>query len=167
MSAWRVSLTKGEFLAAAQVGLMRQYINTCQQRRDAHHYTAERDPWTTHIRGACGEAAVAKRLNRFWLGAWGLDPKAFPFDVGGYQVRTNKAPDGALRLYEEDDPAHIFILVNGMEPHFVLSGWLYAREGKVPRYFGQERGDRPPLWLVPQPQLHAMEDLPDDAILDP
>lgn len=154
-----ITLTKMEFFQAAQTGMMRQYINVCRGLRDKHTYGKQLDnQWTIHIQGACGEAAVAKYMNVFWLGECGSDLAKFEFDVGRTQVRTRSKHSYDLILYEDDNPDHVFILVTGQAPQFKIHGWCLGREGQEERFLKQITADRKPSYFVPKQWLHSMEE---------
>jgi len=60
-----IRLERHEFVHAATLGVLRQVDNVLKGRSDQHG-ADEKDAWGLHVRGACGELAVAKALNRFW-----------------------------------------------------------------------------------------------------
>jgi hypothetical protein len=149
-----VRLERHEFVHAATLGVQRQVDNVLKGRTDQHG-ADERDAWGLHVRGACGELAVAKALNRFWSGALGNLRAA---DVGPYQVRHTLRQTNGLRLHHADEG--VFILVTGDPPNLCVRGWLEACEGKHARFWGDPTGLDRPAFFVPQHLLRPMEDLP-------
>lgn len=152
-----ITLSKMEFFQAAQTGMMRQYTNVLQGRRDKHTYGKKKDNgWSIHIQGACGEAAVARFLNVFWLGEVGSNLDKFKFDVGNLQVRTRLEHLHDLIIYPDDDPEHVFILVTGEAPAFKIWGWCLGKFGQDERFLKAVTQDRPPGYFVPKRWLLPM-----------
>jgi hypothetical protein len=129
-----VTLSASETKFAAIVGVERQVSNLSRGLRDKHGAEGRNggDGFPAHITGALGEAAVAKFLNRFWLGAIGDFGAA---DVGNIQVRTRRGLDDDLCITPEDlkkRPNDRFILVSWAGPDdpfsWILRGWIRAKE---------------------------------------
>lgn len=151
-----VRLDYHEFLFAATVGCMRQIENIMAGRHDMYG-AAPGDGWALHVRGACGELAVAKVLGKYWSGNLG-DLKAA--DVGPYQVRHSARPGAPLRLHRRDRDQDVFLLVTGDPPNLCVRGWLQACEGKVEGFWSDPTGQDRPAYFVPQEFLRDLEDLP-------
>ena len=102
--------------------------------------------------GAMAEAAVAKALGVYWLGEW-LNHKAL--DVGDYQVRHTKHPNGRLLLQPGDADEQYFVLVTGLPPAFTIRGAIDACQGKTTEFWdtSMER----PCYAVPQ---HKLKEFP-------
>ncbi len=151
----KVELTSSEYLQAMSVGAMR----CCQDRSNncAHTYGARReDAEAWSIRGAVGEAIVAKYLNVFWLGVGIMRGD----DVGQYQVRATGWPTGDLRLHDRDDDEKPYISVYVCEGAGVIHGWLYGRDGKNKKFWRDPTGKNRPAYFVPSNELHSIETLP-------
>lgn len=150
-----VRLTSSEYLQAMQVGIMR----ACQDRRDGRGHTYKARPEEAEmfdIRGAVGEAIVAKYLNIFWLGVgtFGGD------DVGAFQVRSTGWRGGALRLHPKDDDNKAYISVYVCEGRGRIYGWLWGHEGKQEQYWSDPTGKDRPAFFVPASELRDMASLP-------
>ena len=109
------------------------------------------------IEGACGERAVAKYLEV----PWNPDINAFKNpDVSGYQVRTTTWHSGKLLLRPGDPSEHIYILVTGEFPTYVIRGWLTGAQAKQERFLSDGGNpQRPPCYLVKQCYLNPTTDL--------
>lgn len=158
----RIELNSSEYLQAMNVGCMR----ACQDRRDrrSHVYGARpEDAEMLDIRGAVGEACVAKYLGVFWLGVgvFGGD------DVGEYQVRSTAFSRGDLRLHPKDHDDRPYISVYVCEGVGIIHGWLYGREGKQERYWRDPTGKNRPAFFVPADELRSMEELPKEKEKQP
>ncbi len=116
--------------------------------------------WEKSILGLCAEMAVARYTNLFWCGTV-TDTKA-P-DVGDLiEVRSITNRDHSLLLHKEDRDDFPFVLVYNNPPNkFELLGWLFARDGKLKKYW-QHNGDGDPCFYVPQD--HPL--LPMPALID-
>jgi hypothetical protein len=113
--------------------------------------------WQSNCDDACGELALAKYLGIFWDGNMGDFQAA---DVGALQVRTTSLETGALILYPTDKDDDVFVLVLSHKvPVYMLSGWIYGREGKLEKWWRDGTRGRP-AFFVPQSELHEMSTLP-------
>lgn len=153
----RITLGGGDILAAAYVGLLRQYTAAMNNRAGVGGQPYE-NGWSNHIEGALGEFVVAKYLGVFWKPNIGvLDDD----DVGPYQVRTNSSRKGEdLAIRPKDKPHRVYISVLSLLPEFIICGWVYGHEGKRDEYIGPGSAGRPPLFWVPRKMLHPMAELP-------
>lgn len=151
-------LAMDEMLEGAYEGARRRVRAICFGRRDKNGHTPA-DGWATDIEAACAERAVAKWKGVPWAPEDRLDHAG---DVGPYHVRHTTLLRGGLLLQETDPPRGIFILVVGTAPELRIVGWLHAREGKVPRYWGAHLPS--PCWLVPASELHPLHLLPTPAL---
>jgi hypothetical protein len=100
-----------------------------------------------------------------WVDSAGPNPAG---DIGpGLQVRYTHRDNGHLPLHDDekdkkgDDPKHVFFLVTGKFPRYVLRGWCYGWEGKTEENW--ERGKRlcqegRICYLVPQCLLNSIAD---------
>lgn len=146
-----VRLTAIEVTMAAVVGAGRHMEAVESGRRDRHDYPPGRDGLADHILGACGEAAVGKLLGRWWGGDVCAFKKA---DIGSQvQVKTRSNPDWDLIVRRDDNPDHIYILVTGVAPDFVVHGWIKGRDAMENRCWIREYGGREAAWFVPKSAL--------------
>lgn len=149
-----VRLTPSEMLLAANAGVMRQIENLKSGKsRNTHGYD-EKDPWGTHIEGCAGEMAVAKILNQYWKGKGERGER----DVGADDVRTSAEHHFRLILHPNDDSNVIFWHVTGRDGVYKIHGWVYAEEGKNPKYWQDPKGNRPayfvPNEVIRKPETH-------------
>jgi hypothetical protein len=111
--------------------------------------------WQHHCDGAAAEMAVAKWLGVYWepLAPEG-DLSRILGDVGEYEVRSTRNPQGSLILHERDAGDKMFYLVINAAPRFVIAGSLLAADGKRNEFW---RTDRPtPAYFVPQDFLQRL-----------
>lgn len=154
MGPCEVELTQDEMLAAAIHGVQRNLYNLARGAQPRYGAGTSKD-WQLSIDGSLGEMAVAKWLGVFWHGSLGnYDAK----DVGGYQVRTSGLDVLSVRTGDKDED--VFICVHGVNGRYVLRGWIYGREGKLPRYYGDRFNNGRPNYWIPFSDLHPMETLP-------
>lgn len=151
-----ITLTDHELYLAASVGMARQLKNVLKKRKDRNTPKKLDDPWTKHIEGAMGEAAVAKYLDKFWSGRLGDLGAA---DVGPYEVRTNtsQAKGNDLILKEGDNPAALFIHVISNPPDFTITGFMKGEEAQ--KYPLEERVKGRPSFFVPPEDLEPIKTL--------
>ena len=151
----KIVLTNGEVLTAATIGIRRHVQALVRGRSQAFGCKVE-ESWQCNIVGALGEMVVAKALDRYWNGDVGPLGRS---DVGPYQVRTTPHVDGHLIVTDKDRDDDVFILVTGIEPAFVIRGWLYGRDAKRPEFI-EDRG-RGKRFFVPQAALRSFASLPE------
>ena len=157
-----VTLMTYEVMQAALVGLMRQ-ISSMKKNFNISHGLSKRN-WDIDIEGACGEMAVAKALNVYWDGS--VDKFKSGGDIGSrLQVRTTTHPNGRLIVRDIDDESHIFLLVTGNAPEYILRGWTMGGEAKQEKYLDSPAG-RPPAYFVPISDLFEIENLKRQIIND-
>jgi len=151
-----VTLTKREMAMGAECGVMRNIAAMTDNRRDAHGLTDEEGGWNFHIEGACGEIASAKVMGRFW------SPTVNTFDaadIGEHiQVRTRSRHDFELYVRPTDNPGHLFVLVTGKAPNFIVRGYLHGAAARCDDWLAAH-GGRPPAWFVPHVALMSIEHL--------
>lgn len=151
-----ITLTNREMAMGADCGLMRNIAALIDQREDAHGFDDADGGWNVHIEGACGEIAVAKALGRFWSPS--VNTFAAP-DIGhDIQVRTRSRHDYDLLIRPKDKPQHLFVLVTGRAPSFMVRGYILCSDARRDEWM-QEYGGRPSAWFVPQKQLLDPRDL--------
>jgi len=152
----KVDLTKDEVAMAKWVGKRRTTSSKAKGRKDAHGL----DPDRTVVKGdeyevigACGEAAVAKLLNRFWFQPAFRD-RALG-DVGvGIHVRSTIRQEGRLIVHEGDDPfgGGIFILVirDSMlrdNTRWDVVGFIRSEDAKNPVFWADPNTGRPAFFV--------------------
>src|SRR6516164_7258442 len=155
MEPIEVILTRWELMTGAICGSMRQIEALLNNSADAHGFNEEHG-WNIHIEGACAEIAAAKALQRYW--ECGVNVFHAP-DIGhNIQVRRRSRHDWDLYVRPKDNPDHLWVLVTGIAPRFVVRGYMLGheirREGRQETY-----GGRPPAWFVSQDKLHDINDL--------
>lgn len=150
-----VSLTQWEYVQACLVGIMRSAENLSAGRQHRHGAQPERAEEYS-IRGAVGEAVVAKYLDRYWLGCGVLGGA----DVGRYQVRATAIPDLGVRLNHWDQDGDVFVSVHVVQNVGEILGWISGVEGKLEEYWIDRFRNGRPAYFVPRSALRPMEELP-------
>lgn len=115
-----------------------------------------RDPLAVHIEGAIGEMVVADYLGIEWDGNLGSYQAA---DVGRHQVRATRWVNGKLIVHPHESDDDRFVLVtqdSGREQAYMIRGWLFGRECKVPKWWADPTGQDRAAFFVPQEALRAM-----------
>jgi len=151
-----IILSTPEMLQAAMIGIIRQ-IQNLEANRQPTYGSGGGPLWQMHIEGAMGECAVAKYRGVYWNGNVG---NLHAQDVGKYQVRTGAGDNYRLILHPEDKNEDVFILVTGAYGKYNIRGWLWAFEGKIPKFWEDPSGKNRPAYFVDQTHLHPMETLP-------
>ncbi len=156
-----VRLSQTDLSEARQVGRGRCEVHRKVGRHDAKVLP---DGVDVSIQGCIGEKAVSKALSLPWDGkffedAQWQDWRLNGHDVSGLEVRATRHPKGCLLLKKKDrdDKPFVLALIDDL-PNVKLVGWLYAHEGKKPRYW-RDVGYGRPCYLVPQELLRPMETL--------
>jgi hypothetical protein len=158
-----VELDSSQYFQAMMVGVMR----CCENRKKGRKHTHGAPPGQAeayHIRGAVGEAILAKHLGIFWLGTgvFGGD------DVGGYQVRATQYDQPRLCLHYSDIDDKPYVCIQVVEGRGWIYGWLYAKDGKEERHYGDPFNTKRPAFWVPHNELLPMDQLPEvEASLPP
>ncbi len=149
-----VELTLEEMTHAAIVGCTRHHYAIIHGLRDAIGVNQDFDTsLARHINGAGGELAVAKALDRYWGG----HVKTFKAaDVGrDTQVRTRVKHDMELIVRDSDNPDHIYVLVTGQAPRYVVHGWIHGDKARQPQW-RKTHGNLPAAYFVPHQALHPL-----------
>lgn len=147
-----VTLTQSQVEHGAFEGFMRASRALFNDYRDRNG--APRDQlWQFHIEGACGEIAFCKWRNIFWQ----ADRDFSHADAGTVGVRTRSRLDYELRLFPSDEDDRPYVLVLGVAPKYTLRGWIWGREGKLRKYWGNPTGNsREPAFWVPHSAMRPM-----------
>ena len=154
MSDDEITLTWPEVAMAVGVGMRRQLSAL---RRGLPQANGCEDTWTLHVEGACGELAVAKRLNLYWGGT--VDTFKVGGDIGDLiEVRTRSESHYDLIVRERDRADSIYVLVTGRCPSYVVRGWLRGKDAAKPEFL-RGYAARPEAYFVPQGRLASIDDL--------
>jgi hypothetical protein len=142
-----------EALHAAYIGVYRSMFE--RFKKDNYHPGGEAyEPWNNDIDGALAEAAVAKYLGKYWLGAQG---RKMP-DLAECEVRATRWKTNRLILRKRDDPARVFVLAVMEEfPAVELAGWILGMEGMKEEYWGNPNNKGESAYWVPRDKLLSME----------
>lgn len=148
----RETLTRAEVEQGAFRGFMRASNALFSGYKDRNGASREA-LWQYHIEGACGEIVFCK-----WRGIyWPADMDFNPGDAGRVGVRTRSRMDYELRLFPSDEDDRPYVLILGNAPTYTLKGWIWGREGKLQKYWGNPTGnDREPAFWVPHSALRPM-----------
>jgi hypothetical protein len=150
-----VTLDSSEYLQAMLVGIMRACQNR-KKRRGHRRGARKEDAEMLDIRGAVGEAIVAKHLGVYWLGVGVFRGD----DVGSYQVRATGWSNGALLLHDDDKDDQPYISVYVCEGAGTILGWLYGRDGKDKKYWRDPTKKDRWAYFVPTSELRSIAELP-------
>lgn len=156
----KIELTTFELLFGALVGVYRQMSSLKFGVRESHGHDP-RNGWQSHIEGSLGELAVTKYKNLYWVGGFDRGPKGYLSigDVGKDEVRTGNEHWKDLIVRKNDPDDKKFICVTGLNGSYRIHGWIYARDAKKPKYWGDPTGKREPAYFVPKEILNDMEKL--------
>ena len=105
------------------------------------------------ILGCRGELALAKALGEEW------DESVNTFknpDVGDVQVRATELDRGSLIIRPNDPDDHMYVLVTGVAPNFIVRGYIYGKDAKHAKFVRSPNG-REPAYFVPQSALTEIE----------
>ena len=79
--------------------------------------------------------------------------------LAGIEVRSTHHVDGHLIIKPKDrDGMPVVLVITARRPDFRVAGWMWAKEGKVPRWRRPGHGGS---WWVPQHALRPMSELRD------
>ena len=130
----KVTLNSYELWQAAQVGLVRAYDSYIKNNKDIWF---ENRTWAAmvavNVQGAIGEVAVAKALNLFFNGSFGvykLSPDLSTKDIK-IEVRHSGEKKETCSVREGDDPESVIIFSTGGGPDIEILGWIYAGKAKT------------------------------------
>jgi len=148
----RINLTNSMILNGVVAGALRRL----EARQDGQKNMAVLDQyhqWGAEIESVLGEMAVAMATDKFWLGK---GVKCTP-DLFGAEVRSTLYTNGHLRLQKDDSDDLPFYLVTGAHGVYTVHGWIYGRDGKQEKYWGEKMKGAPSAYWVPQSDLNPME----------
>lgn len=152
-----VKLTDWELEIAYTIGVKRHLDSLKKNLQNKFGATNERSLFL-HVSGAVGEMAVAKALNKYYVGHVNIFTKP---DVDKYQIRFTGMVPPQLIIRNQDKNDEIFISVSSGEQYniFHINGWLYGKEGKLPEYI-KNPSNRGEAYFIEINKLHSMEMLP-------
>lgn len=155
MAQVKITLSKSEFDAAAQVGLARQLQSMKPMEND--HTSVERDPrmhWNNSIIGSAAESAVAKYLNVYW----GSGVNTFlDSDIVGIPCEVRCSPSTIRKpKVRERDTRIIIAVINSMDyqREFTIWGWIEAQFAKQDKWKSKSE---PICWFVPEHQWNDIK----------
>lgn len=113
--------------------------------------------WYRDIIGACGEMAVAKALNLYWLG--GINQGKEEPDAGkNTQVRYSSNPSLGM-VVRPNDPDHFkYVHVSGSIPCFTVHGWIEGFSAKRKEWLRDVGGRNKPAFFVPNEALNKFKE---------
>lgn len=149
----RVELTEGQ-QRVAQLAAERRFA----RRRSAgssHRWNRGDDHSVEKERDAIGaEMAAGVSVGRGWVDSPEPDHDG---DLGpGLQVRFTEHERGRLLLHESDEDDHLFILVTGQFPVYMVRGQISGAEGKRVGVVRELRPGRPCVCV----EQHQLEPAP-------
>jgi hypothetical protein len=113
-----------------------------------------------HILGEIGEQAVARKIDRHQTRGTELREIG---DLGDEdEVKATEYADGHLLLHEDSpEEARFFLAIVsfGRQIRVELPGWIWGREGKLDRYWGDRSSQKQPCYWVPQSALRPFDQL--------
>lgn len=143
----KVKLEWYEVTEAAIVGIMRNVACMKDGRPDA-----AKNPWDSHVEGACAEMAYAKAMKTYW--SHSVNTFRSAPDVGNIQVRSTRNVSYGLACTDRDSDRDIFVLVVGSAPNYEIVGWASGSDVKTG---GTIQGN---LYVLPKSMLYPMNMLP-------
>lgn len=151
------SLERSEAIAAAMAGAMRRIRGLYEGKPEP--YGPPGEPWGSDIESSASEMLVCRELGVYWDGFFPGTDKVkgdfvFPDGTIG-QVKQTVFDRGGLLLHDRDNNDHYFILVTGKIPYMKIRGGIFARDGKVEKYW--DEGLPRPAYCVPQHMLTPLE----------
>ena len=155
-----VKLSADEMYQAAIIGAQRRI--TCMFGRNADKRQKDRrnNNWTIDIEACGAEIAVAKLLNKYWIG--GSFDGQQKYDVANKQVRHTPHDNGVIYIYPRDDPSHEYILVTGIAPDFKIIGSILGKTvqnlGYTHDWWLYPKAKLIPSWWVPQSALMKLKE---------
>lgn len=101
------------------------------------------------------QAAAAEYAFAFFSGLeWHTEVNRFEKpDVGIWEVRNRWSHKKLLRIYPKDIEDQPYVLVTGKMPLMRIVGWIWGREAKQDKYWGQIEPEREPMFYIPHADL--------------
>ena len=153
----KVDFTPDDFMAAANVAILRLHRSLCDKRKDTLYEKRYSDHLRGHFLGACGEVAVAKLLGLHWAGT--VDAfKDKPDILPNIEVRHRFDHKHDLIVRHDDPGERIYVLSTGDPPDIYVHGWMHGEDAKNDKWL-RNYGGHKPAFFVPQKFLHDLETL--------
>jgi len=151
-----IELSWAEVADAYSVGIRRWCVvrvRKLQQRKGPLEASQIRE-LDNHILGALGELAVARMLGVWWPGTNAEWEGGAPDLCARIEVRTCRKPDGALYVRTDDNPAYLFVLVDGSAlPVMRVVGAIEGQAAQRDEWWKPGKGWASDAWEVPQSAL--------------
>jgi len=149
-----IELTVPEIERAARAGLDARLRGLAGGWRQRIESGGNWMAWANHINGSLGEYCVAKWLGGGWQGMR-FDTRG-EGDVGRVEVRTTiNEKEPQLVVYQNDEPARLFVLVVGQGPKWKIAGYERAKNAMLDCYKMQKYANGPPQFFVPVSKLRT------------
>ena len=149
----KIRLDWSQCFMAAMAGVMRR-LRALRRRIPDVEGRPEVDLWGNDIESAGAELAFSLASGCVWYGP-GTDGKP-DADVGPYQVRHTKYPDGCLMVKKHDRDDQTFFLVTGSLPEYRVVGSVVGSAARREEWWRTVRGRS--AWFVPQDALTPFEE---------
>lgn len=149
-----VTLTEWEYKHCVNVATTRMSVSIGKNITDIAYSEGVKDyneRLLIDIRGACGELAVAKMLNKYWAPSVNTFHNV-PDIQPNIEVRTTERPDGSLIVRDNDPEDRYYVLVVGVPPTMDVRGFIRGSEAKRDEFL-RNPGGRRRSWFVPQSSL--------------
>lgn len=115
-----------------------------------------KDGYDRDVVGSQAELAAAKALNLYWSGIEGVNAPDVGFKV---QIRAVTEKTHKLMLQPRDKDDEPFVCVYCRPPRFALMGWIFARDGKLEKYWGEFGAPGRPAFFIPRSDFRPMPEL--------
>tara|TARA_R110002126_G_scaffold232283_3_gene376747 strand:+ start:151 stop:603 length:453 start_codon:yes stop_codon:yes gene_type:complete len=148
----RIKLTNAEIIETAMSGVLRRMQRLKSGYAYAHGLKRGND-WQLMIEGCLTERAVAKHLRLHWGGCGQIND----VDVDTVEVRSTPYKKGKLIVHKSDADNSKFYLVTGIDGDYVIHGWIWGRDAKNEKYWGELQPGRP-SYNVPQNMLNSLHE---------
>ena len=147
----KVELTMTECLNACQLGAIRHFESVWKGRKPRFQMK-EGASLLNHQRGALGELAFCKMVNRYWHPHYNLfSSPDFGVDV---EIRTSSMD--CLKVKEDDEGRVVSMTIDTEcnPPCGKYNGWMNVSEAKDKRWLKDPAGYGHPAYFVPLEQLN-------------
>ena len=158
----KVDLSYSEILSAVNIAGQMQVQNMMQGRKPRYGAPSNFGTATALcLVGLIGELAVAKAMNKFWMGNIGHHGTTDVGGQNGFEVRTFEDENKNLILHPHDADEKKFVAASVQNlPQVNLIGWCYGHEGKHPLFWQEFTGR--PCYFMPKRALRPMDTILDD-----
>lgn len=143
-----IKLSLAEIQVASMVGVQRQ-LNYLKHSKGPVFGERPETAWQRHIEGALSECALAKHLGVYWNNqAWHLP------DVGEVDVRVTSHEQGRLIIHDKDLDNKKYYFLIGVNGHYKVMGWIWGKDGKQQKYWGDPQGTGRPAYFISMADLN-------------